>query len=389
MRVGFQLISTTKFLINFFFFRSVDLFVLPSNKLRPKSLLLVRLDAIGDYILFRNFIKDLRSSSKYKEFEITFLGNIAYKSLSLELDGEYIDRFIWIDKGKFLKNLNYRLNKLKEISDVRYETVVHPVYSREFFTGDSIVKLINANEKIGSIGDLSNTMKWQKNISDKYYGTLIPAQDKLMFEFDRNREFFEKLLDIKIYLQKPIIHLQNTIFNFKLPKNYAIIFIGASASFRKWNINNFVKIAEYLKESHEYNIVLCGGPADIGEAKEFKKYYKDEYLDLVGKTSLVELLIVINSGNIMIANETSAPHFAMALGIKNLFVIYSGNHYGRFTPYPKDVSKNYHVICHPTIEKDLDGYKKLSNSYGFRSSLNINEISVEGVKDKINEVLKC
>ena len=33
-------------------------------------------------------------------------------------------------------------------------------------------------------------------------------------------------------------------------------------------------------------------------------------------------------------------------------------------------------------------YKKLSNSYGFESELDINEISVESVKNKIDKVLK-
>jgi len=46
------------------------------------------------------------------------------------------------------------------------------------------------------------------------------------------------------------------------------------------------------------------------------------------------------------------------------------------------------VIYHPEIEKNMGDYKKLSNSYGFGSSLNINEISFERVKNKIDGVLK-
>ena len=107
----------------------------------------------------------------------------------------------------------------------------------------------------------------------------------------------------------------------------------------------------------------------------------------MGKTSLVDLLHVIYNGNLMIANETSAPHFAVALEMENVFVIYNGNHYGRFTPYPNDVSKSYHVIYHPKIEKDLDDYKKLSNSYGFGSDLNIDDITKGMVIAKINSII--
>jgi len=89
----------------------------------------------------------------------------------------------------------------------------------------------------------------------------------------------------------------------------------------------------------------------------------------------------------MISNETSAPHFAVALELKNVFVLYNGKHYGRFTPYPKCMTENYHAICHPVIEKNKNDYKKLSNSDGFVNDLNIDEISVEGVIKSIDNIL--
>lgn len=381
------MISKLKTALKLIIYYLIDLLIKPSKEIKPKSLLLIRLDAIGDYILFRNYIEVLKKNEKYKDYSITLLGNSVWKSLSEELDSEYIDEFIWIDRNKFSKNFVYRYKKLKEIISKGYEIVLAPVYSREFFFTDNIVKLIYAKEKIGSIGDLSNIKKWQKKISDKYYTTLIPAKDEIIFEFIRNKEFFENLLKIKLDIKKPTIKLKDKSLPFDLPSRYAILFIGASANYRKWNIQGFAKVGTWLKERYGYEIVLCGGPSDKNDAVEFRKYFYGEYLDLVGKTSLVELLHVIYNGNLMISNETSAPHFAVALEMTNVFVIYNGNHYGRFTPYPKEVSENYHVIYHPEIEKDLDDYKKLSNIYGYVSRLDINEISVDMVIHKIQEVL--
>ena len=357
----------------------VSLLVFSSKEIKPKSILLIRLDAIGDYVLFRNFIKVLKEGEKYKDYKITLLGNSAWKSLSEELDCEYVNEFIWLDRNKFSKDLIYRYKKLKEITACGYEVVLSPVYSREFFYADAIVRLIYANEKIGSIGDTSNISAWQKNISYGYYTKLVPEKDELMFEFSRSKEFFENLLHVRLDIKKPHIDLKPKKLPFKLPQKYAILFIGASSSFRKWNIERFARVGEYLKEKHGYEIVLCGAPSDSEDATKFKNNFMGEYIDLVGKTSLVDLLYVIYNGNIIIANETSAPHFAVALEMANIFVISNGNHYGRFTPYPKDVSENYHVIYHPKIEKYLEGYEKLSNKYGYGSSLDINDISVERV----------
>ena len=376
-----------KILIRFLIYYFINLLVLPTKEIKSNSLLLIRLDAIGDYVLFRNYIEILKKSDKYKEYKVTLLGNSAWKSLSEELDSEYVDEFIWLDRNKFSKDFVYRYKKLKEITACGYEVVLSPVYSREFFYADAIVRLIYANEKIGSIGDTSNISAWQKNISYGYYTKLVPEKDELMFEFSRSKEFFENLLHVRLDIKKPHIDLKPKKLPFKLPQKYAILFIGASSSFRKWNIERFARVGEYLKEKHGYEIVLCGAPSDSEDATKFKNNFMGEYIDLVGNTSLVDLLYVIYNGNIIIANETSAPHFAVALEMTNIFVIYNGNHYGRFTPYPKDVSENYHVIYHPMIEQDLDDYKKLSNSYGFGSNLDINEISTENFIQKFESTI--
>ena len=208
-----------------------------------------------------------------------------------------------------------------------------------------------------------------------------------MFEFNRNKEFFENLLNVKLDITKPYISLKLKKLNFYLPKKYAILFIGAGKNYRKWSIEKFAKIGEYLKERYEYEIVLCGGQSDADDALKFNFFFSGNYVDLVGKTSLIELLHVISKGDLMIANETSAPHIAVALNMKSVVVISNGNHYRRFTPYPNEVSENYHVILHPKIGDNLDYYKKLSNSYGFESDLDINEINLESVKGTLDGFL--
>jgi len=90
----------------------------------------------------------------------------------------------------------------------------------------------------------------------------------------------------------------------------------------------------------------------------------------------------------IVSNETFIPHMAVALGLKNIFVISNGNHFGRFIPYPSEITVSYFPIYHPEIEKNLENYKILSNTYGYGSKLDINEISPEDVIDKIKIGMK-
>ena len=383
-----QIVLKLKTLIKFIIYYFIDLLVFSSKEIKPKSILFIRLDAIGDYVMFRNFIKELKGNQEYKNYNITLLGNNAWKDLAEELDSDYIDSFVWLDRKRFNRDFIYRYKKLTEITSQGYEVILSPMFSREFFYADAIVKLVKAKEKIGSIGDLSNIKRWQKYISDKYYYKLIKADENIIFEFYRNKEFFENLSGESISITKPSISLSERELPISLPSSkYAVIFLGASADFRQWPVSSFAKVAQFLVDDYQFEIILCGATAEQKSAKQFKNIFTRKCVDLVGKTALFELLYVLQGAELLLSNETSAPHFSVALEMKNVFVISNGNHYGRFTPYPKAVSEDYHVIFHPEIEKDLDDYKKLSNNYGFGSGLNIHEISVESVKRKINDVL--
>jgi ADP-heptose:LPS heptosyltransferase len=369
-------------------FYCINFFILPSKNITEKSILLIRLDAIGDYILFRNFIEILKNSKQYESYKITLLGNSAWKNIAETVDSSYIDDFIWLDRNRFNGDIIYRYQKLKQITAKAYELILSPTYSREFFYADTFIKLLNANEKIGSIGDLSNIKHWQRNLSNRYYTKLLKADSNLMFEFYRNKEFFQHFLNEYLAIKKTSINIENINSSIVLPKKYAVLFLGANANFRKWSVVNFVEIAKFIQKEYQLDIVLCGDNTDKDAAIEFESLFAMDILNLVGKTSLLEILPIINNTELLIANETSAPHIAVALDMPNILVISNGNHFGRFTPYPKDLSDKYHVIYPPEIENNLSDYKRICNHYGNGSQLNINDIEIKDVIKKIDFFLK-
>ncbi len=366
-----KLLLNIKRNIKFIISKLVDFFIYNSSSIKSRTLLLIRLDAIGDYILFRNFIKEIKYSKKYKGYSITLVGNISWKSLTDELDREYIDNFIWLDRGRFSKNPFYRYKKLKEITSKGYEVIINPTYSRNFLDCDNIVKLVNADEKIAMDGDISNSTLKQHLIGNTFYTKLISTDDNIMFEFYRNKLFFESLLEKKLEIHKSYIGLDKKKLDYIPKEKYAVIFVGAGANFRKWDIKKYAVIAKYIKDKYNYNIVLSGSVDDKKQAKEFKNCFSDIYIDLVSKTSLVDLLYLLKDADILISNETSIPHIAVALDDIEIFVVSNGNHFKRFTPYPKSITEKYHIIKYRDADKILD----------------INLITADMVKKKIDEVL--
>ena len=366
--------------------------ILPKNKISGGYLLLIRLDSIGDYILFRNFIAVLKNSEKFRNYKFIFAGNIIWKDISEELDKEYIEKFIWVDLKKFTNPL-YRFKKLRELSYFGYDYVISPVHSRRFFYGDAIVKFVNAKEKIGSEGDLSIMTMRQKKIADKYFTKLIDSENEIIFEFYRNKRFFENLIGIALEIKKPEINFEyknsDVLNKFGIKEGFVVLFIGASENHKVWDAENFVKVAEYINNKYNLKIVLCGGKSDVKYADKFKSFFKGEYLDLTGKTSLMDFVKILSKSNLLITNDTFAQHLAVAINLKNIIVLFNGNDFGRFVPYPEEMVKNlnYNVIFHPEMERDIESYGKIAKNYGFKSNLNINDIRPEEVIKKIDKVL--
>ncbi|HOD40606.1 MAG TPA: hypothetical protein PKL57_08610, partial [Candidatus Wallbacteria bacterium] len=141
----------------------------------PKSLMIVKLDGIGDYVLFRNFIEILRKDERYKGYKFTLCASLAVKSLACETERDTIDEFIWVDNKRFYSNYFYRFRVLRDILRKGFEIVIHPTYSREYIA-DKIVKASKAPVRIGNAGDSVNVAAGLKAEFDGYYTGLVNTE---------------------------------------------------------------------------------------------------------------------------------------------------------------------------------------------------------------------
>ena len=348
------------------------------------DIVVIRLDAIGDYILFRNFLIEIRTSKKFANKKITLIGNIAWREIAEILDNEVVDRFIWLDRNKLWKDKKYRLMILFKLAKYKFDYLISPTYSREFRHLDLLVNAINANYKIGSQGNLSNMTILEKEIGDKFYTQLVPANSGILFEFDRNKEFFNYLLGGNLYTSISIdLAANNPSLGLK-HKSYVVLFIGASSPFRRWSIDKFIELSIWINSIYECDVLLCGTNSDLAS----QNYHVPEYAwlkNMIGKTSLFSMIELLGSAKFVISNETSIPHMCVGLDV-NVFVISNGNHFGRFTPYPKSITDKYHPIYNLELVSYLNNFELLVSKYSDGSDLDINKIKVNEVKNIIMKI---
>lgn len=363
--------------------RLTSYFYHPNQK---ATVIVIRTDAIGDYILFRNFLQSI-----YQHYgAITLVGNNIYQDMAMQIDAKYIQEFIPIDRKKFTRNLLYRLKTIKILRKKSYDILINPIYSRDRLSEDIVYNIL-AREKIASTGDNSNLSQCLKKKYDKNYTTLLPTKKTVMFEFYRNLEFFNNLFssNIQVKFQISPTYQKNDLQDIFLSSPYSILFIGASEIFRKWNKEYFIEIGKFLFNQYQDTIIICGGKDDYDDGEYIKNVLNKDFiktLNLCGQTTLTELIKIIHKANFMITNETSSAHIAMAVNHPRTFVVSNGNHLYRFTPYPKEMNVAYHVIFHPLITKNIDSYSNIANLIEPYSKLDINEISPQSVIEAIQKL---
>ena len=213
--------------------------VVPPGK-KTSSVLITRLDAIGDFVIWLNSAKEFRSL--YPNSRITLCVNSVAYDLAKALP--YWDDVLEINVKRFSRNLIYRFKLLLQLRRRGFNTVVHPTYSRVFLHGDSIVRVTGAKHRVGSIGDLTNSHPILKRISDTWYTKLVPAALGPMMELERNIEFIRNLSGRVFSAWLPVLpKLVDLPEGLKVQSPYFILFPGASWVGRQWPVARFAQVA--------------------------------------------------------------------------------------------------------------------------------------------------
>ena len=353
------------------------------NKNKSKKVLIIRVDEIGDYILWRKFIHPILNSYDLTNHEIHFLGNESWQSLfELEFKGTFT-KLYWLKKNNFKKNLSYRYSFLKKIAKENYAIIINPTYSRAKRIDDTIVKAANATTNIGILRNNENYLPYEQNFDRQLYHKLYKVQEKYGFEFNRNKEFAEWVCKSSI----PNLNLNfesNTLpqSHIALPENgYFIVFPGSRSSARIWDTENFIVVSNYLYQKYKLTAIVCGGQGDILYAERFIQAYSNPVINITAKTSLPELLSIIKNAACLLSVDTGSIHLAASVNCLALG-IFNGSQYGRFSPYPKEISSK--IISFYPKQVLEDNNQNVLSKYELISTISYNDVSPNEVIDYLN-----
>jgi ADP-heptose:LPS heptosyltransferase len=340
---------------------------------RKKTLLVVKCDGIGDYLLFRNYLYFLKTSERYRHHKIYLLANTGSKDIACHLDSKIVDGFYWYSDSFFLKwelvKLMYALQRL------RVETIIYPNYSRKYSV-DELIKNVKAIHKIAVDGDLINESAELKKKADNFYSRLIHVNTAPLHEFERNKQIMEAFAGEKCHLKAPEIGKDN--FNIT-PYDGVIIFTGASVAGKRWSATNFNKLCMLISSETDTDIMVISGKNEDQETTAIGKGIAQNKISVQTSVSLVRLCELIGSARALVSGDTVAIHIAAALSVP-VVCIAKGDLYGRFIPYPRHISEKIHVVF-------PDRYITDSKNHDRYSPFDTNDVRVADVYLTVKKIL--
>ncbi len=103
-------------------------------------------------------------------------------------------------------------------------------------------------------------------------------------------------------------------------RRFGIIAPGASAMFRRWPLEYFAQSAALLGSKLGIDFIAIGSPNERGIGEKLEELSGGRIRSLVGTTSLIETMAVINHARMFLGNDSGPAHIAAGLGVPTLVI---------------------------------------------------------------------
>ena len=247
---------------------------------------------------------------------------------------------------------------------------------------DEIITLKKEMDGIGGIFQLTKELKKRNfdkiiifNSSLRYNLIAKLTGVKSIFQYPLFRSKDNIMLSAKIFTEditNKVISTEPSLIIKKidnnLDKNFRYICLGISSSgpTKRWDINNYIKLAEKINKKIKCKFYLAGGKNDIDLINKFKNSSLGKDSLSFEKMNIKETLQYISDCDLYIGNDTGWAHISVALNVKALTIFCDspvsayGSYSSRmFTVEPEGVIKG--TTAHDTLGKDKISFDDVYN----------------------------
>ena len=321
-------------------FRPLDLIARhwPVFKKR-RSVLVVRMDGIGDMVLFRRTLDHYAGAFGVDKSDITVLGCKSWGNLAGDVFKGY--RVYTIDEHAYARRPFYRFKVSLWVRGLAPAITVSDSYMRRALMADSLVWVSSAPRTVASHPYVSERTRSEFSYYLSQVDEIIDTGPYPTHEIIRHFRFISAVTGTTIPPEAPQITWRDQAppINEGLP--YVVLNPGSNEPGRHWPLAGFAALAKTFRD-RGLRVIFVGRVEERSGQEEIEQAIRDTgdtegIIDMTGKTDLPELLDLMKHASLVVSNDTGPAHLSIALGCPTV-VIVGGGHFGSFVPYPKEVT---------------------------------------------------
>lgn len=296
----------------------------------PQTLCILRLSAVGDITHTLPLVRTLQQH--WPRTRLSWIIGKTEYGLVYDIPG--------IEFIVFDKKLGWRAYQQlwRLLRNRRFDVLLHMQMS---LRASLIAMLINSPIKLGFDKSRAKDLQWlfttdritskpQQHVIDSFFGfaeALGMAEHHYVWNLPIPPE-------ARQYAQQ------------HLPASTPILVISpcSSMAYRNWTAAGYAAVADYAQQRYGMCVVLTGGPSAIERdyAQRITSLCTTQPIDLIGKTTLKQLLAVLACARVVIAPDAGTAHLANAVGVA-VIGLYATTNPERARPYsfPQYVINKY------------------------------------------------
>ena len=289
---------------------------------------------IGDMVIYLPYIHAI--SKRYKR-SVSLLVKDSSKAKELLAEDNHINEIITLEKNMDGVKGVFKLSK--ELKKRNFDKIF----------------IFNSSLRYNLIARLAG-------IKSIYQYPLFRSKDNIVLSA---KIFTEDIIN-EVVSTEPNLIIKKTDNN--LDKNFKHICLGVSASgsTKRWDINNYIKLAEKINKKIKCKFYIAGGKNDIDLINKFKNSSVGKDSLSFEKMNIKETLQYISNCNLYVGNDTGWAHISVALNVKALTIFcdspvaaYGSYSSKMFTVEPEGVVKG--TTTHNTLGKDKISFDEVYN----------------------------
>ncbi len=345
------------------------------------KILVIRFSSIGDIVLTTPVLRGLKQ--KYPDANLYFATKKEFCEITELMP--YIDKAIFLDSTRKIKGV---IKLIKEINSERFDLLVDLHWN---FKSQLIYLLCPIKYKVHYLKHrllrtLRILFKWKvlppkSHIVDFYFEPLkkfglFPDNRGLELKIVtdlkehmltvlpkagiKDTDFFVSSIPSSTYYLLPKAGIKDTDFfvssipsstYYLLPKagikdtDLVIGFsVGAKWATKRWPFQKFVEVGDRLIGELNASIILIGDRDDLIIGEKIEKAMGKKPLNLVGQTSILELVAIIQRCNLLVTNDSSPLHIGVALQVPTVSIFGPTTLDLGFGPY----GNGHHIVLERT-----------------------------------------